>query len=93
MTTATTSATRPSEGLTVWSKPNCQQCDATKRFLDKRQIEFEAKNLLEHPEQVAQFQEMNLLQAPIVVTPDDIWSGFRPDRLDDAIARLGLEVA
>lgn len=71
--------------VTVYSKPACGQCDATKRWLDKRGIKYVPLGLGDHPEKVEEFREQGLLAAPIVViqTRDKTvtWSGFRATQL------------
>lgn len=67
--------------VTVWSTPNCVQCMMTKRELDKRGIEYVAKDLTENPEKLEEFKAQGLLQAPIVETDIKVWSGFRLDKI------------
>lgn len=86
-------ATAPTPYFTIWSLPACQQCDATKRFLDKRQVPYLAMDLAEHPAQADKFRSEGLQQAPIVETPYETWSGFRPDALTAAIADAKGETA
>lgn len=31
---------------------------------------------------------LGYLQAPVVITDEDHWSGFRPDKIDELAARL-----
>ena len=33
-------------------------------------------------------KELGYLQAPVVVTDGDHWSGFRPDKIDELAGRL-----
>ncbi len=71
--------------IEVWSKPACVQCDATKRELRKRGLEFTSLELADHPEKVAEFKAAGYLSAPVVVhTVGDtttIWAGFRPEKI------------
>lgn len=71
--------------IEVYSKPSCAQCDATKRELRKRGIEFTSLELADHPEKLAEFKAAGHLSAPVVVvTGGDtttIWAGFRPERI------------
>ena len=42
--------------VTVFTKPYCPQCDATKRQLTKQGVIFETVNLEQNPETQAQLQ-------------------------------------
>lgn len=68
---------------TVYTKPACEPCKATKRFLTARGIPFREVALADvDPAQVSAWQERGLLAAPIVEAPDGrVWAGFRPDSL------------
>jgi glutaredoxin-like protein NrdH len=33
-------------------------------------------------------KELGYLQAPVVITDEDHWSGFRPDKISELAARL-----
>jgi glutaredoxin-like protein NrdH len=68
--------------ITVWTKPNCVQCDMTKKELDKRGIVYEEKNLQKNPKAVERFIEEGLLAAPIVTTDIKRWSGFRLAKIE-----------
>lgn len=65
--------------VVVWSKPDCQQCVATKRALDKHGIPHIERDLTEHVEQAAKFRDAGYATAPIVVTSRGTWAGYRPD--------------
>lgn len=65
--------------VTVYSKNQCQQCDATYRALDRKGIEYTVVNVVEDPDAKAYVESLGYLQAPVVVAGDTHWSGFRPD--------------
>ncbi|GMA33670.1 glutaredoxin-like protein NrdH [Litorihabitans aurantiacus] len=73
--------------VTVYSKPNCVQCTATTRALDKHGVSYQVKDLTA-PEQADMLayvtEELGCAQAPVVVVDgddDNHWAGFRPDRI------------
>lgn len=87
--------------VTLWSKPSCVQCTATKRKLTQLGVPFDELDLTEpeHADQLAGFKEAyGFASAPIVeldnLTLEDggrevrVWSGFRPDLLEQ-IPTLG----
>lgn len=65
--------------VTVYSKPLCVQCDATKRALAKAGIAYNVVDVTDDPEALAKIKALGYVQAPVVITADDHWSGFRPD--------------
>ncbi|GAA4834251.1 glutaredoxin-like protein NrdH [Luteimicrobium xylanilyticum] len=74
--------------ITVYSKPACVQCEATKRALDKKGLEYDVVDVTEDPEALALVRELGYLQAPVVVADDTHWSGFRPDQITALAAKV-----
>ena len=78
--------------IIVYTLPNCVQCDSTKRFLDKHDIQYNVTNLEEKPEIAKMFIEKGYKTAPIVVYIDgkntDIWSGFKIDNLKKLVENV-----
>ncbi|HWT34024.1 MAG TPA: glutaredoxin-like protein NrdH [Microbacterium sp.] len=74
--------------ITVYTKPACVQCNATYRALDSKGIEYEVHDLSLDPDALEQVKALGYLQAPVVVTDEGHWSGFRPDKIDELAARL-----
>lgn len=72
--------------IKVYTNPNCVQCDQTKKFLDNAELEYEVIDLASDKESLTRFIEMGFRSAPIVETENDIWSGFKYDKLK------GLEI-
>lgn len=71
--------------ITVYSKPNCPQCTATKKKLGKHGVIYVEQDAREHAEYL---KGMGYFSAPVVVvheegetTPVDSWSGYRPERV------------
>ena len=74
--------------VTVYTKPSCVQCNATYRALDSKGIEYEVLDLSVDENALAQVKELGYLQAPVVITDEGHWSGFRPDKIDELASRL-----
>jgi glutaredoxin-like protein NrdH len=74
----------------VYTKPDCKQCDLTKEALTKKGISFEVDDILE-PANLAAAKSMGLMSAPVVVTEEDQWAGFRPDKIAELAARIEAE--
>ena len=71
--------------VTVYSNPNCVQCEQTKRYLKSNNVKFEAKMISDSPEVLALIQEKGYQAAPVVVFGDRSWSGFKLDNLSSLI--------
>lgn len=67
--------------ITVYAKPHCPQCNATKRQLDRMGADYSVVDLTQSPDDLSRFVSQGFQQAPIVVAGDDTWSGYRPDLL------------
>lgn len=74
--------------ITVYTKPSCVQCTATYRALDSKGIEYNILDLSEDETALETVKELGYLQAPVVVTEDEHWSGFRPDKISALASRL-----
>ncbi|MCL1900119.1 MAG: glutaredoxin-like protein NrdH [Promicromonosporaceae bacterium] len=72
--------------ITVYSKPSCVQCTATYRALDKQGLAYQVIDLTQEPSALDMVRGLGYLQAPVVVTEDSHWSGFRPDRINELAA-------
>lgn len=76
--------------IRVYSKPDCVQCDTTKRFMDKHDIRFESVDLTEDPISMDMVKELGYTQVPVVYLESkrlgvQHWSGFRHARLLDLV--------
>lgn len=72
----------------VYTKPSCVQCNATYRALDSKGIDYEVVDLTEDPAALEALRDANWMQAPVVHTAGDIWSGFRPDKIGELAQRV-----
>ena len=68
--------------ITVYTKPACVQCDATKRHLDKAGMEYDTIDISKNPDALDEILNLGFMAAPVVITDNDSWSGFQPDKLD-----------
>ena len=94
MTTKTNPRTEDQEldrlmnAYTVYTKPDCPQCDRTKEYFDSKGITYTAVDITEVPAALVYItEELGYSQAPVVVnnTDDqDHWSGARMDKLVQA---------
>lgn len=67
--------------VTVYSKPDCMQCNFTKKWLKERNVPYTELNIKEDEEALLKVKEMGFQSVPVIVTEDDSWYGFQPDKL------------
>jgi glutaredoxin-like protein NrdH len=73
-------------GVTVYSLPNCVQCDSTKRMLKKNEIAFEEVDMSQDPIALEMVKSLGYTSAPVVIADEDHWSGFRMDKIQNLSA-------
>jgi glutaredoxin-like protein NrdH len=67
----------------VYTKSNCPQCTATKRWLDGAGVDYAEVNLEEDEQSLAAVRSLGYQQAPVVAVDRDVhWSGFNPGLLE-----------
>lgn len=71
--------------IQVYTKPACVQCDATKRHLDKAGLKYETIDIAQNPDALEKILNLGFQAAPVVITDNDSWSGFQPDKLDGLV--------
>lgn len=72
--------------VTVYTLPSCVQCDSTKKFMSKNDIEFVEVDLTQDMEAYKLVKSLGYAAAPVVVAGEDHWSGFRPDKIQSIVA-------
>jgi glutaredoxin-like protein NrdH len=72
--------------ITVYTKPSCVQCDATKRMMDKLKIEYSTVDITVDAEAFDMIVAKGFKSAPVVITDDDSWAGFNPDKISELAA-------
>lgn len=77
--------------VTVYTRTPCVQCNATKRHLDKRKIDYSVVDVTNSVEDSQYLVDQGFMEAPVVEVRDedgvvvDSWSGFVPDKLDTLV--------
>lgn len=67
--------------ITVYSKPNCVQCTATTRALDRQGSDYQIIDILEDAKAYELVASLGYRQVPVVVAGKQHWAGFRPDMI------------
>ena len=74
--------------LTVYSKPNCMQCEMTKIWLNQNKIPFEAVDIEANPGALELLQHYGYSSLPVVAIDDELsdesktWAGFQIEKLE-----------
>lgn len=72
--------------IKVYSKPNCMQCEFTKKFLKDNGLQFEVRDVFESEQFKDEVVELGFTSLPVVVVDGhEPFAGFRPDKLDELI--------
>lgn len=79
--------------ITLYFKPHCVQCDATKRALNKAGLAYDVVDITEDAEALAKVKSLGYVQAPVVITDRDHWSGFRPEKVKSLAGTSARTVA
>lgn len=68
---------------TVYTKPQCVQCDMTKRLMDKIGVAYQTVDITENPDEMQKLIDMGYRAAPVVMTADgESWAGFQPEKIN-----------
>jgi glutaredoxin-like protein NrdH len=67
--------------VTVYTLPSCVQCDSTKKFLDRNDVEYNVVDMSKDETALELVKALGYQAAPVVIAGDDHWSGFRPDMI------------
>ena len=69
--------------IKVYSKPNCMQCDFTKKHLDRMGLEYQSVDVTTDHQALDKVQQMGFHGLPVVVADGMApFVGYRPDELD-----------
>lgn len=66
---------------TIYTKPGCPQCMATRRAFDRLGLDYRTVDITHDPTAAQTLRDAGFLQAPVVVADAGSWSGYRPDRI------------
>lgn len=81
--------------ITLYTKPRCVQCDATKKALGRAGLNYVEVDLTQDDQALQKVLDMGFQAAPVVMAGEDAWSGFRPDKIKNiatqvaALAQVG----
>jgi glutaredoxin-like protein NrdH len=68
--------------VTVFTKANCVQCEATKRHLDKIGVAYDIVDVTNDIAALDRLISLGYRSAPVVLADNDSWAGYMPEKLD-----------
>jgi len=71
--------------VTVYTKPACVQCEATKRMMDKLSIDYDTIDITLDTEAFDMLISKGYKSAPVVITDNDSWAGFNPEKISGLV--------
>lgn len=74
--------------ITVYTKPACVQCNATKKALDRAGLDYILVDISVDDQARDHVMGLGYLQAPVVEANGEHWSGFRPERISSLAAQV-----
>lgn len=72
--------------ITVYSKPDCPQCELTKRDMDILGIHYETVDISQQQDKLEKLVAMGYRSAPVVETDTDIWSGYNQEKIKNLVS-------
>ena len=54
-------------------------------------VPFETVDLTQNPSTLEQLQAAGFQQAPVVITPDNSWTGYRPDLIREVAQQVAAD--
>ncbi|GEK92016.1 glutaredoxin-like protein NrdH [Alkalibacterium kapii] len=69
--------------VTVYSKPDCMQCQFTKKYLESKGIPFKEKDVNRDVNAIDEVKKLGFSSLPVVLAEGiEAFNGFRPDMLN-----------
>lgn len=77
--------------IKVYSKPNCMQCEFTKKYLDDNNVEYVSVDINAEPGITEYLKDQGYQSMPVVEYKNVSFTGFRPDKLAEIVEELHNE--
>ena len=66
--------------IKIYTTPDCQQCEQTKKFFNARNVPFETIDLSKDDEAMTMVKALGYSSAPVVIAGEKHWSGYQIGR-------------
>ena len=81
--------------VTIYKKPGCGPCGATRHAMDSRGIAHEVIDVMDDDAALDAIKGLGYLTVPVVLVQDgdaaEHWGGFQLDRIADLAGRLRMQ--
>jgi glutaredoxin-like protein NrdH len=67
--------------VTIYSKPRCPMCDATKTYFERAGVRFVEIDVTQNDIAMDYVISLGFTSAPVVQAGDLVWAGLRPDMI------------
>ena len=74
--------------LTIYTTPNCVQCNQTKKMFDAAEVPYDTVDLSQNAQAMQMVKDMGYTSAPVVIAGGIHWSGFRLEKIKGIIEKL-----
>ncbi|MFT8753266.1 MAG: glutaredoxin domain-containing protein [Oenococcus oeni] len=71
--------------MTVYTKDNCPQCHATKRWLNEHNINYQEINTTDNQAAINHLKKIGVERLPFVITDKGNLTGFKPQVLEKLV--------
>jgi glutaredoxin-like protein NrdH len=79
--------------VTVYVKPGCPECVATKDLMDDLGVIYNSVDISINKEALMLLRAKKFRGAPVVVTSEKSWSGFNESEIRNLVAKTEVELA
>ncbi len=69
----------------IYTKNNCPQCKATKRWLNEHNIDYQEINTTNDQNAINHLKRIGVERLPFVIADTGNWSGFKPNLLEKLV--------
>lgn len=69
--------------VTIYSQQGCAGCTMTKKRFHDLGIDYQEKHVDMNDIYLQEVKDLGFKSLPVVVSGDQMWSGFRPDKIKE----------
>ncbi|OIL58318.1 NrdH-redoxin [Oenococcus oeni] len=69
----------------IYTKNNCPQCKATKRWLNEHNIDYQEINTTNDQTAINHLKKIGVERLPFIIADTGNWSGFKPNLLEKLV--------
>lgn len=70
----------------VYSKPNCPNCELSKRDMDILGIEYQVIDISQDIGSLERLKSQGFRSVPVIQTENDVWSGYNQEKIKGLVS-------